>query len=130
MTNHQRISKFIKDLKVNDTNLSTHDLIELLKASKRVYDNEIILDALIQSLKSILAKDLKLKQKLTQRECQIVKLIGKGFSNSDMAQYLNLSVSTIETHRKNIRKKLTLKGNDNLFAFALVFQLQEAHLPN
>lgn len=129
MTKHQRISKFIDDVRVNYNHISTEDLIILLTESKRIFENKIILDSLIQSLKSILAQDLSLKSSLTLRERQIVELIGSGKSNASISTYLNLSISTVETHRKNIRKKLNLKGKDSLFAFALVFHLQQIKSP-
>lgn len=127
MTKHQRISRFIEDIRTNHSIISTEELIVLLSQSKRIYNNKIVLDSLIHSLRMILAKDLKLKHTLTDRERQVVKLIGTGLTNKEIAHSLSLSPTTIETHRKNIRKKLQLKGNDNLFAFALIFQIQQSN---
>ena len=42
---------------------------------------------------------------LTTRELEILRQIGSGFSNKDIARRLDLSVRTVETHRLNIRKK-------------------------
>lgn len=42
---------------------------------------------------------------LTSRELEILRQIGSGFSNKDIARRLELSVRTVETHRLNIRKK-------------------------
>ena len=42
---------------------------------------------------------------LTTRELEILRQIGAGFSNKDIARRLDLSVRTVETHRLNIRKK-------------------------
>jgi DNA-binding CsgD family transcriptional regulator len=42
---------------------------------------------------------------LTEREVEVLSLIGAGFSNKDIARRLALSVRTVETHRLNIRKK-------------------------
>lgn len=42
--------------------------------------------------------------KLTKREQQVLNLIGIGKQNNDIAKDLNPKISTIETHRKNIRK--------------------------
>jgi DNA-binding NarL/FixJ family response regulator len=42
---------------------------------------------------------------LTEREVEVLTLIGAGFSNKDIARRLALSVRTVETHRLNIRKK-------------------------
>lgn len=42
---------------------------------------------------------------LTGREIEVLRFIGGGFSNKDIARRLELSVRTVETHRLNIRKK-------------------------
>lgn len=127
MTKHQRISRFVEDIRTNHSNISTEELIALLSQSKRIYNNKIVLESLILALKTIMAKDLKLRNTLTDREREVVKLIGTGLTNKEIAHSLSLSPTTIETHRKNIRKKLQLRGNDNLFAFALIFQIQQSN---
>ncbi len=43
---------------------------------------------------------------LTKREKQILRMLTEGISNKDIAEKLNKSVRTIETHRFNIMKKL------------------------
>ncbi|MCW5517314.1 response regulator transcription factor [Muriicola sp. Z0-33] len=53
--------------------------------------------------------------KLTRRERQILELLVLGKTSQQMANALNLSKFTIDTHRKNIHKKLGTKSN-----FALV----------
>ena len=47
---------------------------------------------------------------LTRRELQILKLIYDGVSNKEIAEQLEKSVRTIETHRFNIMKKLDVKN--------------------
>lgn len=51
------------------------------------------------------------KIKLTRRERQILELIASGKTSMQMAHALNLSKYTIDTHRKNIHKKLGTKSN-------------------
>ena len=60
---------------------------------------------------------------LSDREIEIVRLVGKGLESKVIAKALNLRISTIETHRRNIRKKLNLKGNGKLLQFAIVYNL-------
>lgn len=43
--------------------------------------------------------------KLTEREKEVITLISKGYSNSEMASMLFISTRTVETHRSNIMKK-------------------------
>ncbi|MEO0571469.1 MAG: response regulator transcription factor [Bacteroidota bacterium] len=49
--------------------------------------------------------------KLTRRERQILTLLTRGKTSQQMAIELNLSRFTIDTHRKNIHKKLGIKSN-------------------
>ena len=45
---------------------------------------------------------------LSNRELQVFELIGEGVSSSQIAEQLNLSIKTIETHQAHIKKKLGL----------------------
>jgi DNA-binding NarL/FixJ family response regulator len=49
-------------------------------------------------------------QQLTQRERQVLESLGRGLSNKDMALELDLSVRTVESHRRNIAIKLGCSG--------------------
>lgn len=56
--------------------------------------------------------------KLTPTERKICQFIQSGCSTKEIADSMCLSMDTIQTHRKNIRKKLGLRGkNVNLFSF-------------
>ncbi|BDU77577.1 PAS domain S-box protein [Mesoterricola sediminis] len=48
---------------------------------------------------------------LSKTEVRICKLIKAGFSTKDICNMMNLAFDTIQTHRKNIRKKLGLAGS-------------------
>jgi DNA-binding NarL/FixJ family response regulator len=48
----------------------------------------------------------RLRYKLSTRETQVIKMIGDGMINKEIAEKLNLSIKTVETHRKNINQKL------------------------
>jgi len=56
---------------------------------------------------------------LTQREREILKLIAEGYKNKDIADYLCISVKTVETHRANLMRKLDLHNVSALTAFAM-----------
>ena len=51
---------------------------------------------------------------LTDRELEVFQLIGKGLSTRKIASKLNLSIKTIETHRQNIKQKLSLNDSTEL----------------
>jgi two-component system, NarL family, response regulator NreC len=56
---------------------------------------------------------------LTPREREVLQLIAEGKSNKEVANLLNLSVYTVETHRSNIMQKLNLKGVPELILYAV-----------
>lgn len=56
---------------------------------------------------------------LTHRERQILKLIAEGNPNKYIADYLFLSVKTVEKHRSNLMKKLDLHNASMLTAYAI-----------
>lgn len=56
---------------------------------------------------------------LTQREREILKLIAEGYKNKEVADYLFISVKTVEKHRANLMKKLGLHNAAALTAFAI-----------
>lgn len=62
--------------------------------------------------------------KLTAREKDIFILAARGHNNKEIAEKLNLSRYTIETHRKNIRLKLKVRNTPELVALAKQIGLQ------
>lgn len=56
---------------------------------------------------------------LSKREVEIVKLITQEFSNNDIAERLEISKRTVETHRKNIFRKTKVKSVIGLVVLAL-----------
>ena len=55
---------------------------------------------------------------LSSREVEILKLIAKGLSTAKIADQLHISVHTVNSHRKNILKKLKLTSPTQLVAYA------------
>lgn len=51
---------------------------------------------------------------LTNREREVLTMIGRGWSSSEVAKALGRSVKTVEAHRNNLRAKLGLKNNRQL----------------
>lgn len=56
---------------------------------------------------------------LTQREKEVLKLIGEGHRNKEISDYLCISVKTVEKHRANIMEKLDLHSASSLTAYAI-----------
>lgn len=74
------------------------------------------------------SEDLSPVNLLSNRELEIFELIGRGLSTGDIAQNLNLSIKTIETHRANIKKKLGLVTAGELTRRAIQWSLESNHL--
>ena len=51
---------------------------------------------------------------LTNREKQVLKLIGEGFSSKIIADKLSISINTVETHRRHLLEKLKAKNSMEL----------------
>lgn len=60
---------------------------------------------------------------LTDREKEVVVCIVKGMTNKEIADHLFLSIHTINTHRKNITKKLQIHSASGLTIYAIVNKL-------
>jgi DNA-binding NarL/FixJ family response regulator len=56
---------------------------------------------------------------LSNREREVLKLIAEGKSNKDVAQALFISVHTVERHRANLMRKLSLKKTADLVKYAI-----------
>ena len=57
--------------------------------------------------------------KLSDRELEILELIGKGRDVREIAQALHISAKTVETHRAHIKEKLNLKNARQVTRFAV-----------
>jgi two-component system, NarL family, response regulator NreC len=103
---------------------ATHD--ELLMAINHVLDGKRYLSPSV-SEKVIVGylegkKNLKAQtswENLTQREREVLKLIAEGYKNKEVADYLCISLKTVEKHRANLMKKLDLHNTSALTVYAM-----------
>ena len=56
---------------------------------------------------------------LSNRELQVLNLVGRGQTTREVAENLNLSVKTVESHRQRIKKKLGLQTAPQLVQYAV-----------
>jgi len=68
---------------------------------------------------TITIEDKQIDEILSRRELEVLKLICREYSNAEIAEKLFLSVSTVETHRKNLIAKLGVNNTVGLVKFAL-----------
>ncbi|EZH72883.1 chemotaxis protein CheY [Aquimarina atlantica] len=100
--------------------LKNSPLDEVLTAIQQVTKGETYFDAAIDpKLFSKDAKQAPKKQLLSKSEREILTLIGQGKTSSEIATIRFNSVSTVETHRKNIIRKLGLHGKGELLRYAI-----------
>lgn len=104
---------------------------ELLRTIRSVYNGGTYFSKEIDILSdhdfrsTLTLEEKKVTEILSKREIEILILICKEFSNMEIADKLFLSVSTIETHRKNIIAKLGVNNTVGLVRFALKNKLIE-----
>ncbi len=55
---------------------------------------------------------------LTFRETEVLRLIARGYTNSQVAETLHISVRTVEYHRGNLTTKLNLRSRSELMRYA------------
>ena len=79
--------------------------------------SRVLLDDYVQKLKRTGGENSY--DLLTAREREVLQLVAEGKSNKEVADLLNLSVYTVETHRSNIMEKLNLKGVPELILYAV-----------
>jgi len=62
---------------------------------------------------------------LTDRELEVLQLVGQGYSTQKIAEELHVSGKTIESHYANIKDKLDLKNSHELIQYAVKWCLAE-----
>ena len=67
-----------------------------------------------------------IEHELSAREIEVLVLITKGFINKEIADKLNISLTTVITHRKNITEKLGIKSVSGLTIYAVMNGYVEA----
>jgi DNA-binding NarL/FixJ family response regulator len=69
-------------------------------------------------------KDVK-KLKLSSRELEVIKLVKAGLKTKEIADQLNISFYTAETHRKNIKLKIGVEGEAAFLKFVYGVELDQ-----
>lgn len=94
--------------------------IQTIRSGGTYYSKEInIMDSSTDFRNTITIEDKQVNEILSKREIEILKLICKEFSNQEIAEKLFLSISTVETHRKNLIAKLGVNNTVGLVKFAI-----------
>jgi DNA-binding NarL/FixJ family response regulator len=96
---------------------------KILQAIRQVLAGQISLSGkisarILDSLSDRRAKTDSPIAQLTDREFEILQLIGQGKDSHDIAELLHLSVKTVDAHRGHIKEKLELKSGTELIVYA------------
>ncbi len=68
----------------------------------------------------------EMKDRLTSREREVVRLIAEGKSSKDVGHVLEMSVKTVETHRANVMRKLQVHSVSELVRYAIRNEIVQA----
>ena len=64
-----------------------------------------------------------LTQQITEREQEILILVGQGYTSKEIAKRFNIKVNTVQVHRANLMKKLDVPNAANLARWAVITEL-------
>jgi DNA-binding NarL/FixJ family response regulator len=119
------VEEMINDADIDGYLLKQTDKEELLQAILKVYNGGQYFQP--QILAALEQQSNRIKQvsdtRLTTREIEIIRLMEQDFSNKQLAEVLNISIRTVETHRKNIFKKTNTNNLLTLVKWAYEHQL-------
>ena len=87
-------------------------------AAGRIHVSPAVAAAALESLSAGAATPATAEARLTDRELQVYRLTGLALPTREIAEKLGVSVKTVETHRENIKNKLTLHSHAELTARA------------
>jgi DNA-binding NarL/FixJ family response regulator len=106
----------IKDASCAELEMAIRNIL----AGKSYLSPEIS-DGIIQGyLSGIKAADTEtMTGNLTPREVEVLKLIAEGYKSKEIADYLSISINTVDKHRANLMRKLDLHNASALTHFAL-----------
>jgi len=121
--NRESINKALS-FGVNGFLTKTCDRDEIKKAitatakGEKFFCNKILDIILAKHLGQDVEEDCE-PTELTVREVEIVKLVSDGHSSKKIAELLNLSLHTVQTHRRNVMRKLKISSVSELVMYAV-----------
>jgi DNA-binding NarL/FixJ family response regulator len=90
---------------------------ELLEAIRAVSRGEQIVPPGVEQM--LASGDGHPASALTAREQQVMEMLARGLTNREIAEHLDISIKTVDTHRGHVLKKLGLRNNSELTRFAV-----------
>jgi len=99
-----------------------HDeLIDAIHAVMRgeVYYDREVLAVMTESLTNGNGSDVDTEVSLSAREQEVLFFVSKEFTNQEIAERMDISLRTVETHKRNLVKKLRVKNVVGLVRYAI-----------
>ena len=90
---------------------------ELLNSIRAVARGEQVIPPGVEQL--LASGDGHPASALTAREQQVMEMLARGMTNREIAEHLDISIKTVDTHRGHVLKKLGLRNNSELTRFAV-----------
>ena len=106
----------------DDTRLELMSAIRHVQRGKTYISpgvSSMIVTGFLDRSENITARSRASWENLTSRERQTLKLIAEGYKNKDIAEFLTVSLKTVEKHRSNLMKKLDLHSASAITAYAI-----------
>ncbi|HEX9252680.1 MAG TPA: response regulator transcription factor [Ignavibacteriaceae bacterium] len=130
LTMHDEADYILEALKIGVEGyiLKISDMEQVVNAIKLIMENETYFDPKITKSVASVSNDIVRKSKrneildeycLTSREIEIAGLMVDGLSTKQIADKLNISISTVSNHRRNIFIKLKVTKLSELISFAI-----------
>jgi two-component system response regulator NreC len=105
----------MKDAGASGYIMKNSSLKKVLEAIRIVAKNGSYFDDAITTTDLVSKEEIV----LSTREKEILRLIGEGKTSQEIADFLFIGKSTVDTHRKNILKKMNIQGKTDLIRFAV-----------
>ena len=88
--------------------------------SGKIYMSNAMRDRLLETMFSDVAEtDPPTVERLSDRELEVLDMIGQGYGAAEIAATLHLSVKTVNAYRDHIKEKLRITGAGDLQRFAV-----------
>ncbi len=102
---------------------------QLVTAIRRIHGgHRYMTDEATEALALRIARGAQAKtplESLSMRELQVLRRLGMGHTNREIANAYNISIKTVDTYRARLLKKLELRNNAELIRFAIQNNLIE-----
>lgn len=90
---------------------------KLLEAIHDVSRGEQVMPVAVHEL--VAAGEAEPARTLTRREQEVMEMLGRGMTSREIAEHLQISIKTVDTHRGHVLKKLGLRNNAEIARFAV-----------